>query len=290
MPSFDNKKRLRFVITIGTGSFDEKGDDQIVIEGFRASAVIDNAGWLAMGTLRAEIFGLKQSDMVKMTSYPLDIARQKQNTVIVYAIDGDMEGVVFAGNIVRGWPDYSRMPDVCFRLQAQSAYSAALKTVKPRSFKGTVDVAQVMRQIADSMGCEFENAGVNIKLENVCLVNSDLEQARDLAKMAGIALNIERNILSIWPLGSYRNAVIPLISKDTGMVGYPSFDGTYVSFDCLYTPSLITGGLIKIETDNINAKGQWQVLKMSHSLDCEKPNGTWLSSVKGVSLDYYVRG
>ena len=288
MLSFQNKKGLRFVITLGSEKFDDKEADQIVIEGFRASAVCENSGWVQMGQLRSEIFGLRQADMNKITSYPLSIGRQISNTIVVYAIDGTQESVVFAGNIVKAWPDYSRMPDVSLRIEAQAAMSAALKTVKPRSFKGSIDVAEVMRQIANSMGYAFENSGVNVKLTDVYLANTDLEQARELAKMAGIAMNIERNILSIWPLGSYRNAVIPLISPETGLVGYPAFDGTYVRFDCLYNPTLITGGLIKVESDNKNAVGQWQILKIGHHLESEKPGGAWFSSVSAVSLNYYV--
>lgn len=291
MPSFEHKKALRFVITLGSDNqkFDDKGSDQIILQGYRASAICENAGWVQMGELHAEIFGMSQSDMNAITSYPIRITEATRNKIVVYAIDGAQESVVFAGNMVKAWPDYSRMPDVCLRIQAQAAYSDALKTVAPRSFKGACDVADVMRQIATSMGYVFENAGVHVKLADVYLANTNLEQARDLAKMAGIELNIERNVLAIWPKGSYRNAMIPLISVNTGLVGYPSFDGTFLRFDALYNPTLITGGLVKVESDNIAAKGQWQVLKMAHRLESEKPGGAWFSSVVGVSLNYYVQ-
>lgn len=291
MPSFDNKKQLRFVITLGSDNpkFDEAGADQIILQGYRATVICENAGWVQMGELRAEIFGMSQSDMNAITSYPLRITEATRNKIVVYAIDGKQESVVFAGNMVIAWPDYSRMPDVCFRIQARAAYSSALQTVAPRSFKGGSNVADIMRQIATSMGLVFENSGVNVMLSDVYLANTDLEQARDLAKAAGIELNIENNVLSIWPKGSYRNALIPLVSADTGLVGYPSFDGTYLRFDTLYNPSFITGGLIKVESDNLAAKGQWQILKMAHRLESEKPGGAWFSSVVGVALSYYVQ-
>ncbi len=291
MPSFDNKKQLRFVVTLGSDNpkFDEAGADQIILQGYRATATCENAGWVQMGELRAEIFGMSQSDMNAITSYPLRITEATRNKIVVYAIDGKQESVVFAGNMVKAWPDYSRMPDVCFRIQAQAAYSSALQTVAPRSFKGGGKVADIMRQIATSMGLVFENSGVNVMLSDVYLANTDLEQARDLAKAAGIELNIENNVLSIWPKGSYRNALIPLVSADTGLVGYPSFDGTFLRFDTLYNPSFITGGLIKVESDNLAAKGQWQILKMAHRLESEKPGGAWFSSVVGVALNYYVQ-
>lgn len=291
MPSFDNKKQLRFVITLGSDNpkFDEAGADQIILQGYRATVICENAGWVQMGELRAEIFGMSQSDMNAITSYPLSITEATRNKIVVYAIDGKQESVVFAGNMVKAWPDYSRMPDVCFRIQARAAYSSALQTVAPRSFKGGSNVADIMRQIATSMGLVFENSGVNVMLSDVYLANTDLEQARDLAKAAGIELNIENNVLSIWPKGSYRNALIPLVSADTGLIGYPSFDGTFLIFDTLYNPSFITGGLIKVESDNLAAKGQWQILKMAHRLESEKPGGAWFSSVVGVALDYYVQ-
>ena len=291
MPSFDNKKQLRFVITLGSDNpkFDEAGADQIILQGYRATVICENAGWVQMGELRAEISGMSQSDMNAITSYPLSITEATRNKIVVYAIDGKQESVVFAGNMVKAWPDYSRMPDVCFRIQARAAYSAALQTVAPRSFKGGSNVADIMRQIATSMGLVFENSGVNVMLSDVYLANTDLEQARDLAKAAGIELNIENNVLSIWPKGSYRNALIPLVSADTGLIGYPSFDGTFLIFDTLYNPSFITGGLIKVESDNLPAKGQWQILKMAHRLESEKPGGAWFSSVVGVALDYYVQ-
>ena len=291
MPSFDNKKQLRFVITLGSDNpkFDDKGSDQIILQGYRASIICENAGWVQMGELRAEIFGMSMSDMNTITSYPLRITEATRNKIVVYAVDGTQESVVFAGNMVKAWPDYSKMPDVCFRIQAQAAYSSAVTTVAPRSFKGGCDVADVMRQIATSMGYVFENSGVNVKLADVYLANTDLEQARDLAKAAGIELNIDQNVLSIWPKGSYRNALIPLISVDTGLVGHPGFDGTFLRFDTLYNPSLITGGLVKVESGNTAAKGQWQVLKMAHRLESEKPGGAWFSSVIGVALNYYVQ-
>jgi hypothetical protein len=291
MKSFSNKKGLRFVITLGDNSpsLNDSGANQITLEGFRATANCENAGWVQMGGLAAEIFGVSQSDMNKITTYPLRIDKALQNKIVVYAIDGEQESVVFAGNMVRAWPEYSRMPDVSLIIQAQSAYAAALKSVPPKSFKGAVDVAEVMRQIATSMGMNFENSGVDIKLTDVYLPNTALEQAKELARMANIELHIDGNTLSIWAKGSHRNAFIPLVSYDTGMIKYPSFDGAYLKFESLYNPSFITGGLVTVESDNIQACGQWQILKISHRLETEKPGGAWFSSVTAVALNYYVK-
>jgi len=57
MPSFSNKKQLRFVITLGTGKFGSSNNDTVTLQGFRAIAEIDKAGGMMMGTLKAKIYG-----------------------------------------------------------------------------------------------------------------------------------------------------------------------------------------------------------------------------------------
>lgn len=363
MPSFDNQKRLRFVITLGTTRFDEKGRDQITLEGFRAVADINLAGGLQMGELRARIYGVKMSDMNAITSFALKTGTLEQNTVVVYAIDGTVETMVFAGNIIRAWPDFNNMPDVFLMIQAQAAGIDLIKAVSPRSFSGDIDVASVMSQIAYSMGYSFENNGVDIKLSDVYLDNTGLEQAKDLARIAGIDLYLDGKTLAITPkntprqqgnpiaaidntekikevlakwkiehdkflvlfkegqaldnagdsagaLKKYEEAKIyntkaeiliaeakslksqerpasvtgiPLVNKDTGMIGYPMFDGTYLTVRTLYNPAIISGGAIQVESSLDRANGVWQVMTISHRLEAEKPNGAWFSQMQCVA-------
>ena len=132
MPSFDSKKQLRFVITLGTGKFGSSNNDTITLQGFRAIADIDKAGGMMMGTLRAKVFGVKQVDMNSVTTLQWKPGTLIPNTVEVFAIDGTAETLVFAGNIVNAWADYQSMPDVYLHIQAQSAFFNALKAIPPR--------------------------------------------------------------------------------------------------------------------------------------------------------------
>lgn len=360
MPSFDNKKRLRFVITLGTAEFDSKGSNQITLEGFRATADIALAGGLQMGELRARIYGVKESDMNAVTSFVYKFGAVEPNTCLVYAIDGTTETMVFAGNIVNAWPDFNSLPDVFLHIQAQAAAVNLIKAVPPRSFSGDIDVASVMGQIAASMGYSFENNGVDVKLADVYLDNTGLEQATALARMAGIDLYLDGKVLAITPANTPRqqgqpvaaidnsekikallaqwkvehdkfdalfkegNALekagndagamekwkaakvhntnaevilaqakalkaqerpasvvgVPLVSADTGMVGYPMFDGVYLTVRTLHNPAIIPGGSIRVESSRDRATGTWQVLSMAHRLESEKPGGAWFTTVR----------
>jgi len=290
MPSFDSKKQLRFVITLGTGKFGSSNNDQITLQGFRAIADIDKAGGMMMGTLRAKIFGVKQVDMNSVTTLQWKPGTLIPNTVEVFAIDGAAETLVFAGNIVNAWADYQSMPDVYLHIQAQSAFFNALKAIPPRSFKGRVDVASVMAQIARDLGYTFENNGVTTQLTDVYLPNTGMEQAKDLARAAGCDLYLDDKILAITPPNVPRKVIIPLISPASGLVGYPTFDGVGVNFQILFNPAVTFGGSVKLETDVQQAAGEWVVTSVGHRLESEKLGGAWFSTIRGNQNGLAVTG
>jgi hypothetical protein len=290
MPSFSDKKQLRFVITLGTGKFGSSEHDQIILQGFRATADIDKAGGMMMGTLRAKIYGVKQADMNSVTTLQWKPGTLIPNTVEVYAIDGAVETLVFAGNIVNAWADYQSMPDVYLHIQAQSAFFNALKAIPPRSFKGGVDVASIMAQIARDLGYVFENNGVTTRLTDIYLPNTGMEQAKDLARAAGCDLYLDDKILAITPPNVPRKVLIPLISPASGLVGYPTFDGVGVNFQTLFNPAVTFGGSVKLETDVQQAAGEWVVTSVGHRLESEKPGGAWFSSIRGNANGLAVTG
>ena len=290
MPSFSNKKQLRFVITLGTGKFGSSNNDQITLQGFRAIADIDKAGGMMMGTLRAKIFGVKQVDMNSVTTLQWKPGTLIPNTVEVFAIDGAAETLVFAGNIVNARADYQSMPDVYLHIQAQSAFFNALKAIPPRSFKGRVDVASVMAQIARDLGYTFENNGVTTQLTDIYLPNTGMEQAKDLARAAGCDLYLDDKILAITLPNVPRKVIIPLISPASGLVGYPTFDGVGVNFQTLFNPAVTFGGSVKLETDVQQAAGEWVVTSVGHRLESEKPGGAWFSTIRGNQNGLAVTG
>ena len=281
MPSFENKKTLRFVITLGTGKFGSSNNDVVTLQGVRAIADIDKAGGMMRGTLRAKIYGVKQADMNSITTLQWKPGTLIPNTVEVFAIDGAAETLVFAGNIVNAWADYQGMPDVFLHIQAQAAFFNSLKAIPPRSFKGRVDVASVMAQIARDLGYTFENNGVTTQLVDVYLPNTGMEQAKDLARAAGCDLYLDDKILAITPSNVPRRVIIPLISPASGLVGYPTFDGVGVNFQTLFNPAVTFGGSVKLETDVQQAAGEWVVTSVGHRLESENPGGAWFSSIRG---------
>lgn len=283
MPSFDHPKRLRFVITLGTADFDSKGNNQITLEGFRATADVALAGGLQMGELRARIYGVKESDMNAITSFAYRFGEAELNTCVVYAIDGPTETLIFAGNIITAWPDFNSVPDVFLHIQAQAAFFNLIKGCPPLSFKGDIDVAIACEQLAAKMGYTLEGKDdVHVTLTDHYCGNTALEQLKEITRAAGIDFYIDGKVLAITPRNTPRNRAgdMPLINASTGLVGYPMFDGTYLTLSTLHNPAITPGASIKVESSRARASGVWQVLSMSHRLESEKPGGAWFTTVR----------
>lgn len=282
MPSFSDKKALKFVVSLATNKFGSSNNNTITLYGFRSLVEIDKAGGMMMGVLKARIYGVKQSDMNSITTLQWKAGTFSGNTVEVYAISGDSETLIFSGNIVNAWGDYQSVPDVYLNITAQSAFFASIAKAEPRSFKGSVSVPAIMAQIAKDMGMSFENNGVDNVLNDVYLSNTGLEQARELAQMADIDIYIDNNTIAITPKYAKRGTIIPMISPQSGLIGYPTFDAMGVTFQMLFNPAVQFGGAVSLDTSLPHAKGQWIVTSLSYNLEAEKPDGKWIQTVRGT--------
>ena len=296
MASFDNKKELRFVITLGNGqTFQGGSSNQITLEGYRAIVDIDRGGGMMAGTLRAQIYGVSQSDMNACVAYPFQPQRFADGYVFsniqVFAIDGDQETLVFTGNIQTAWGNYQNQPEVFLEIVAQSLYEFQLSPVAPTSFNGAFDVATAMGQFATRMNLTLEPNGVNVQLKDKYLGNTVLEQAKTLAQMANINLYIDPPVLAICPPNTQRNTPqVPILSKDTGMIGYPTFNSQGITVRTLFNPAVKFGGTVQIQSDIPNATGTFIVRGLAYKLESEKPGGAWFATMLATNGNFAIYG
>ena len=258
----------------------------VTLSGYWASADIDNAGGMMAPTLRAKIYGVSQSDMNSTCTLQWQPGSSIRNTVMVYAIDGLQSVLVFSGIIVNAWGDYETAPATYLMIQAVAAYDQKLNPVPPRSYKGQVDVATVAAQIAKDMGYSFENNGVNIQMSDVYLANTNFKQLEGLCDAAGCCMGIDNNTIVITPRNTPRTGLVPLVSKDSGMIGYPICDRDGRNFPYPVQPShKILGSNNDLQSEVLMTSGkscsQWIVYSMSHHLNTQ-PAGSWFSQVRGI--------
>lgn len=275
------KKRIDLTITLGAGAYGETVGDTVTLTRHRMMADIALAGGETMGALQVRVFGLKQEMMNRLTTIgPTALELLGKNKVLMAAGD-DENGmkVAYQGSIITAWADYSAAPDVVFNLLAQTAGVQALKPVGALSYQGSADVAQIMSDLAKSMGFSFENQGVNVKLSNPYFPGTAWAQMRACARAANISATVDNDKLVISPKKGAIVGTVPLISPETGLVGYPSFTSHGLSLKTLYNTDIRLTGLVDVKSSVVN--GRYKVWGVSHSLSSELPGGPWFTTVEG---------
>lgn len=265
--------------------------DTITLSGLRASAKIINAGGSMPGTLDLSLYGLTQAQMATLCTYGLVINIEGNNEIKVVA--GDDQGgpttTVFVGNIYNAWGDFNASPNVAFRITAKAAGAVAVLAATPAFYKGSVDVAGVLKTLAGKMNLQFENNGVTevtTRLSGQYLYGSLREQALALVEHAGIEWNnCEGGTLAIWPRNGFRAPVgaIPVISSTTGMRGYPTFTKVGLVVRTVFNPAIVYGRQVQVKSSLAGASQTITVLGLDHDLDAQVPGGQWFSTIRGYN-------
>lgn len=263
-------------------SFAGTGLDTTTMSGFRVAARISNSGAPAGSNATVMIWGMDESRMNQLSSLGLVYDQIARNTLTLSAGDAETGLTsVFSGTIFRAYPDYNSSPSVPFRFECQSGLFDNIAPAAASSFPGSTNVADIMAGFARQMELGFENNGVNVQMSNAYYAGNLEWQMRQLAEDAGIiAERVAGNtILAIWPKGGSRTSVqtIPLISKDTGMIGYPTVSANgYVEVRMLFNPQVAFGGRIRVDSRIPTANKTWTIYGLDLALDSQVPNGQWM--------------
>lgn len=274
------RKKIDLTITLGTGQFGDGKGDSVTLSGLRMTADLINAGGETMGAAQVRVYGMSSSMMNKLTVIGYtQAAIRSQNTIQIAAGD-DESGMktIFIGTIYDAWADYNSAPEVAFNILGNAGLDALVKPVGAISFKGETDVAGIMQGLASKMGLTLENGGVNVKLSNPYFPGTALAQMRACARAANINATVDCGILKIWSKNGALPGPMPLISPDTGMVGYPTLNSSGMSIKTLFLPDLRPGREVEVQSSIPMACGIWRLGPISHSLSSEIPGGPWFTT------------
>ena len=302
------QRRIDVTFTLSGDVFSSSSEaDSIKFRGLRVLCEIYNPPQAEMNRAQLSIYGISQEVMNRLTRmlWTGEVANGLANDLIKIEAgtnDNDMT-TVFIGNIISAYPDYQNIPNVPLVVYAQTVAlnqmaSEQMKSVyQADTWKGDVKVADMAKKIASDMGLSFENNGVESTLRDQYLWNTPLAKMKTLADIAEIDYYITDSVLSICKRNKQRNVYAadnaPIISPETGMIGYPvpyMMGAVYVNV--LFDSKIVHGGLIKIDTmakavnDNSlkidSAQGFFFVLSMDHFLDSELPDGNWYTRILAV--------
>jgi hypothetical protein len=263
-----------------TVSFQMQGAPLKTVSGLRVSCQIVNAGPPSMGQADVAIYGMTLSDMNTLSTVGTQMNMVGQNFIAIYAGDDPNNlPLVFQGTIAFAWADIKSQPQAAFRVTALAGAYQNAAPMAPTSVQGQADVATVMQQLAQQMGLGFESSGFDVKVSNPYLPGTGLEQVKRLAQAAGVLWTVDNDTLVVVKPGESRSAGAVLISPQTGMVGYPTFNQAGVIVESMFNPNFRQFARVTIQSDITPACGTWVICNISHNIESETPNGAWFTTM-----------
>lgn len=284
------RRVISLTFTLGGGSTFANSSNTVTVTGLRVQAQIDKVVGPGMGTLNMRVYGLTPDILNQLSALNQGAESYKQNMVTVQAgNEGEILSTVFQGQILVGQQNLNAQPDVSLLIVAAAGQLQAVQVVQPSSYTGGVSAATVMQDLAriSKPALQFENNGVTTQLSRPYYPGSPRDQMRACAEDAKINWIIDdggagsgaQNTLAIWPRNGSRSGQIPVISKATGMIGYPDYSTSLngLTVSTLFNPYIRVGGLVKLESELLVANGTWLTYDISHTLESETPGGQWMT-------------
>ena len=275
-------KTVRITIQLRKGEFDN-GGNTVIIEGLPVSVTVTKQGGEAKNKASVTVDNLKLETATQLTTLAFKRLETYNNVI---QIDAGSQGAelstIFIGEITSAMPVMSDSK-LSLKIEALAGYYPALIPSTPTSVQENTTVEKLMRQFADEAGYSFENKGITASIANSVFIGSPVEKAKTLARQADVDLLIDDNKFTIQPFEAPKDGQIPLLSKNTGLIGYPSFSNEGINCKSVFNDKLKVGSYFKLESILPHASGEWQITKVEHRLEAYTPNsGTWESDVTGV--------
>ena len=275
-------KTVRITIQLRKGEFDN-GGNTVIIEGLPVSVTVTKQGGEAKNKASVTVDNLKLETATQLTTLAFKRLETYNNVI---QIDAGSQGAelstIFIGEITSAVPVMGDNK-LSLKIEALAGYYPALIPSTPTSVQENTTVEKLMKQFADEAWYSFENKGITASIANSVFVGSPVEKAKTLARQADVDLLIDDNKFTIQPFEAPKDGQIPLISRSTGLIGYPSFSNEGINCKSVFNDKLKVGSYFKLESVLPHASGEWQITKVEHRLEAYTPNsGTWESDVTGV--------
>ena len=280
-------RHLDIQFQLAEGNFEGTNFNVVSLSNIGASANISKNGTPSLNQLELIARGMTLSQINQLSTLGKPLPAYRNNIVTVTAYDeGGPKTVVFTGTIQEAWFDPNGIPDATFNVSAFGQLMDKVTPAPPISYTGATDVVQVMSYLAALMSLNFVNDGVSgIILSNPYFAGSLLTQAQACARHGGFNFDTDNGTMTIWPKGAVKTASAPMVSSETGMVGYPAHTDQGIAVTSLFNPNIVFGAGVQVQSTLTPANGLWSVFSLVHELEAGWPEASkWFTTFKA---NYY---
>jgi hypothetical protein len=257
-----SSKILQADFSLASGNFQSGSGsgNNLSVSGLRMSAHIKVTGGAALSEVDLTIFGMSLSQMNQLTTFGTNFLSYNKNGLTIQAGDESGMTLVFQGIIRTCYVDAQSQPQVCLRVHAGVGDYHNVAPQVPISFRGPTPAATIAKKIAGYMGYGFIDNGVKTILNNPYYSSDAVTMMRRLGEHANFDWHIDCGNVTITPPGGSNGDEVPLISPQTGMVGYPVFNSQQLVVKTQFgVPVVKREQKVQIQSDITPACGVWTV-------------------------------
>ncbi|AOF18158.1 hypothetical protein BED35_06040 [Yersinia enterocolitica] len=278
-----SKKDLRYEFTLSNGAFDKNGNDKISIGNVKSSFRYGAYG--NYGGIQAEImiFGLSIDRLASLSGKGIGVyTPTKDISVNVYSGDNK----IFSGGIYASYANMNAQPETALVMNTISGLN--LKTASSSAFSqpGAVPVESMLSAICNIFGFSLNASRLNGRVaQNPHFSGSPMDQVRDICLAHGLWYRVFDNIITVWPAGSAVDDIVPLVSPDSGLIGYPVFTQSGITFQTQFSTYLAQGRVVELVTSLPNASGRYLLTVVEHFLNSWTEGGSWHTVCQGFKIN-----
>ncbi|MDM2751419.1 hypothetical protein OGY07_19020 [Citrobacter sp. Cs237] len=271
-----NQRSLRFEFTNETSSFDEKGNNTISISEVRSTVSFQSAGNLFGTQVNVSLFGLSMELLASLSSKAMGLFGSDTERISMKIYVGDT--AIFVGYMTSSIANMNTSPNSALMITATANADLQNKPSPPFSFNGSTPVTSVITAICKAAGYSPYITGLDgLVATNPHYEGSIFNQLEKLCDDFEIAMSVASPTITFWPQNEKKDDVMPLISPEYGLIGYPIFSNGGVMFQTQFSTLLTTGRNVRLITSLPHASGTYKLTSVSHELSSWMPDGPWHS-------------
>lgn len=280
-----SKRSLRFEFVNETSSFDESGNNTITISEARATVSFQSAGNLFGTQINVSIFGLGIEMLAALSSKAMGLFGSDTERISMKVFVG--ETAIFSGYMTSSIANMNAIPNAALMITATANADLQNKPASPFSFNGATPVPDIINAICNAAGYKAYITGLDgLVVTNPHYEGSIFTQLESLCNDVNVAMSVAPPSISFWPQDSTRDNVMPFISPEYGLIGYPIFSNGGLMFQTQFSTLLTTGRNVQIETSLPHASGVYKLTSVNHELSSWVNDGPWHS----ICIAYRVQG
>ncbi|MGV3346426.1 hypothetical protein ACGVWS_12045 [Enterobacteriaceae bacterium LUAb1] len=277
-----SKKELRYEFSLSNGVFDESGNNKISVNNVKSSFRMGSYGNYGGTQAEITIFGFSADRLAALSGKGVGVYNLNHDARIsVYA----GENKLFSGGIYASYANMNAQPETALAMNAIAGLDLKTSSSMAFSHPGAVPVNSMLQSICNFAGFKLNEKGLEgLISQNPYYSGSLLDQIRSICLDYSLWYRIFDNVLTVWPDKFSADDVVPLVSPENGLIGYPVFTQSGITFQTQFSTYLSQGRDIELVTSLPNASGRYRLYVVEHFLSSWTEGGNWHTICQGFRV------